>query len=174
MTRITTETGSRLVGALIGLVRATDGLAHVTGDTNNIIIESLHMSDIALGISDADIEDMITRAHADKHTIVPDCSVCGAPCGRTADYDWESVYREERTEHEEGNVAEPSVISDVRIDILSTLQKISHRVISGEINADGEVNFSVCRAVFALGENWSAGELGSVERELEELTTNRM
>ena len=129
-------------------------MMHVTDDTNNIIIEGLHMSDIALGISDADMKAMIARVHADKHTIVPDCSVCGAPCGRTADYDWESVYREERTEHEEGNrdgnVAEPSVISDVRIDILSTLQKISHRVISGEINADGEVNFSVCRAVFAL------------------------
>lgn len=174
--RITTETGSRLVGALIGLVRATDGMMHVTDDTNNIIIEGLHMSDIALGISDADMKAMIARVHADKHTIVPDCSVCGAPCGRTADYDWESVYREERTEHDEGNrdgnVAEPSVISDVRIDILSTLQKISHRVISGEINADGEVNFSVCRAVFALGENWSDGELERVERELEDLSTN--
>ena len=172
--RITTETGSRLVG----LVRATDGMVHVTADTNNIIIEGLHMSDIALGISDADLEAMIARAHADKHTIVPDCSVCGAPCGRTADYDWESVYREERTEHEEGNsegnVPEPSVISDVRIDILSALQKISHRVISGEINADGKVNFSVCRAVFALGENWSDGELESVERELEDLSTNSM
>ena len=87
--RITTETCSRLVGALIGLVRATDGMMHVTDDTNNIIIEGLHMSDIALGISDADMEAMIARAHADKHTIVPDCSVCGAPCGRTADYDWE-------------------------------------------------------------------------------------
>ena len=95
--RITTETGSRLVGALIGLVRATDGMMHVTDDTNNIIIEGLHMSDIALGISDADMKAMIARVHADKHTIVPDCSVCGAPCGRTADYDWESVYREERT-----------------------------------------------------------------------------
>ena len=162
--RITTETGSRLVGALIGLVRATDGMMHVTDDTNNIIIEGLHMSDIALGISDADMEAMIARVHADKHTIVPDCSVCGAPCGRT--------------EHEEGNsdgnVAEPSVISDVRIDILSILQKISHRVISGEINADDEVNFSVCRAVFALGENWSDGELERVERELEDLSTNSM
>lgn len=45
-------------------------------------------------------------------------------------------------------------------------------MISGEINADGEVNFSVCRAVFALGENWSDGELERVERELEDLSTN--
>ena len=59
--RITTETGSRLVGALIGLVRATDGMMHVTDDTNNIIIEGLHMSDIALGISDADMKAMIAR-----------------------------------------------------------------------------------------------------------------
>ena len=49
MTRITTETGSRLVGALIGLVRATDGMMHVTDDTNNIIIEGLHMSDMTDG-----------------------------------------------------------------------------------------------------------------------------
>ena len=73
--RITTETGSRLVGALIGLVRATDGMMHVTDDTNNIIIEGLHMSDIALGISDADMKAMIARVHADKHTIVPDLSL---------------------------------------------------------------------------------------------------
>lgn len=172
--RITTETGSRLVGALIGLVRATDGMVHVTDDTNNIIIEGLHMSDIALRISDADLEALIARAHTDKHTIVPDCSVCGAPCGRTADYDWESVYRENQTENMEGNVAERYITSNQRLDILARLQKISHRVESGEMKVDDEVNFSVCRAVFAPGENWSDGELESVERELEDLSTNSM
>lgn len=176
--RITTETGSRLVGALIGLVRVTDGMVHVTDDTNNIIIEGLHMSDIALRIPDADLEALIARAHTDKHTIVPDCSVCGAPCGRTADYDWESVYRENQTENmegnSEGNVAERYITSNQRLDILARLQKISHRVESGEMKVDDEVNFSVCRAVFALGENWSDGELESVERELEDLSTNSM
>ena len=176
--RITTETGSRLVGALIGLVRATDGMVHLTDDTNNIKIEGLHMSDIALRISDADLEALIARAHTDKHTIVPDCSVCGAPCGRTADYDWESVYRENQTENmegnSEGNVAERYITSNQRLDILVRLQKISHRVESGEMKVDDEVNFSVCRAVFALGENWSDGELESVERELEDLSTNSM
>lgn len=169
--RITTETGSRLVGALIGLVRATDGAVNVTDDTYNIIIEGLHISDISLGCTDADTEKMIEKAHADKQTIVPDCSVCGAPCGRTADYDWESVYREKQTEHTEsnsnGNVAERSTISNLRLDILARLQKISHRVTAGELKADDELNFSVCRAVFALGEDWSASELEGVARELD-------
>jgi len=166
--RITTETGSRLVGAL---VRATDGAVHVTDDTYNIIIEGLHISDISLGCTDADTEKMIEKAHADKQTIVPDCSVCGAPCGRTADYDWESVYREKQTERTEsnsnGNVAERSTISNLRLDILARLQKISHRVAAGELKADDELNFSVCRAVFALGEDWSASELEGVARELD-------
>lgn len=174
--RITTETGSRLAGALIGLVRATDGMMHVTDDTNNIIIEGLHMSDIALGISDADMEAMIARAHADKHTIVPDCSVCGAPCGRTADYDLENVYRQSRKKAAEmnGNIAECSDVAEKRIELLDRLQKIAHRVVSGEINADDEISFIVCRALFALGENWSDGELERVERELEDLSTNSM
>lgn len=176
MTRITTETGSRLVGALIGLVRATDGMVHVTDDTNNIIIEGLHMSDIDLGISDADLEAMIAMAHTDKQTIVPDCSICGAPCGRTADYDLKNVYRESRAKAAKmnGNIAECSDIAEKRIGILARLQKIAHRLVSGELNADDEINFVVCRALFAMGEDWSADELGSVERELEELASNKL
>ncbi len=169
--RITTETGSRLVGALIGLVRATDGAVHVTDDTYSIIIEGLHISDMSLGCSDAATGEMIEKAHADKQTIVPDCSVCGAPCGRTADYDWESVYRENQTECTEsnsnGNVEERSIISNLRLDILARLQKISHRVAARELKVDDELNFSVYRAVFALGEDWSVREFESVEHELD-------
>lgn len=153
--RITTETGSRLVGALIGLVRATDGAVHVTDDTYNIIIEGLHISDISLGYADTDTEEMIEKAHADKQSIVPDCSVCGAPCGRTADYDWESVYRDKQTgcteSNSNGNVAEISIISNLRIDILARLQKISHRVAAGELIVDDELNFSVCRGCICSG-----------------------
>ena len=124
--RITTEAGSRLVGALIGLVRATDGAVHMTDDTYDIIIEGLHTSDISLGCSDADIEKMITKAHADKHAIVPDCSVCGAPCGRTADYDWESVYRENDSNYAEprGDKTEGQKVSDAKIRILASLQNM--------------------------------------------------
>ena len=174
MTRITTEAGSRLVGALIGLVRATDGAVHVTDDTYNIIIEGLHTSDISLGCSDADIEKMIAKAHADKQAIVPDCSVCGAPCGRTADYDWESVYRENERNHIESADDEAEShnvnVSGSRIRVLSRLQQVAHRVVSGELKADDELNFNVCRAVFALGENWSLNELETVWHELDGLT----
>lgn len=151
ITRITTEAGSRLVGALIGLVRATDGAVHVTDDTYNIIIEGLHASDIALNLSDDEVEAITNRAHADKQVIVPDCSVCGSPCGRTADYDWETVYRE----------------GYMRIGLLSKLQQIAHRIVSGEIDADNNMRFILCKAVFALGEDWSADELGALDKELD-------
>lgn len=169
MTRITTEAGSRLVGALIGLVRATDGAVHMTDDTHNIIIEGLHTSDILLGCSDADIEKMITKAHADKHAIVPDCSVCGAPCGRTADYDWESVYRENDSNYAEpgDDKTECQNVSDAKIRILASLQSIAHRVVFRELAAGDDITFNLCRAVFALGENWSSEELETVWSELE-------
>lgn len=169
MTRITTEAGSRLVGALIGLVRATDGAVHMTDDTYDIIIEGLHTSDISLGCSDADIEKMITKAHADKHAIVPDCSVCGAPCGRTADYDWESVYRENDSNYAEpgDDKTECQNVSDAKIRILASLQNIAHRVVFRELVAGDDITFNVCRAVFALGENWSSEELETVWSELE-------
>ena len=169
MTRITTEAGSRLVGALIGLVRATDGAVHMTDDTYNIIIEGLNTSDISLGCSDADIEKMITKAHADKHAIVPDCSVCGAPCGRTADYDWESVYRENDSNYAEpgDDKTECQNVSDAKIRILASLQNIAHRVVFRELVAGDDITFNVCRAVFALGENWSSEELETAWSELE-------
>lgn len=168
MARITTEAGSRLVGALVGLVRATDGAVHVTDDTYNIIVEGLHISDISLGCSDADIEKMTAKAHADKQAIVPDCSVCGAPCGRTADYDWGSVYREsEKKRTECRGDDEGQNVSDARIRILASLQKIAHRVVFRELAAGDDITFNVCRAVFALGENWSSEELETVWSELE-------
>lgn len=168
MARITTEAGSRLVGALVGLVRATDGAVHVTDDTYNIIVEGLHISDISLGCSDADIEKMTAKAHADKQAIVPDCSVCGAPCGRTADYDWGSVYREsEKKRTECRGDDEGQNVSDARIRILASLQNIAHRVVFRELAAGEDITFNVCRAVFALGENWSSEELETVWSELE-------
>lgn len=168
MTRITTEAGSRLVGALIGLVRATDGAVHMTDDTYNIIIEGLHTSDILLGCSDAYIEKMTAKAHADKQAIVPDCSVCGAPCGRTADYDWGSVYREsEKKRTECRGDDEGQNVSDAKIRILASLQNIAHRVVFRELAAGDDITFNVCRAVFALGENWSSEELETVWSELE-------
>ena len=155
--RRTTKAGSSLVGALIGLVRATDGASHVTDDTYNIIIEGLHISDIALNIPEFEIKAMTDKAHADKHRLVPDCSVCTAPCGRTDDYDWESVY-EAATAKEE--------IAESKIEILAALQTLTHDVKKGQGKNDKDTLFLMCRAVFSLGEQWTAGELRAVLAEL--------
>ena len=32
-------------------------------------------------------EAMVEKIHAEKRLLAPDCATCGAPCGKTADYD---------------------------------------------------------------------------------------
>ena len=33
------------------------------------------------------LPEAVEKIHAEKHRLVPDCSSCAAPCGRTEDYD---------------------------------------------------------------------------------------
>lgn len=148
---------ARLVGALIGLVRATDGAVNVTEDTFEIVIEGLALA----GDDEAEttgIEALTERAHEDKHRIVPDCSVCGAPCGRTSDYDFYAMY--ERQDE----------VCSLKMRIFDRLTGLA-RAMAGDggyivDSATSEICRSICKGVFALGEDWSLPELRALEGEL--------
>lgn len=140
---------AELIGALIGLVRATDGAENVTESTYDIVISGL---EAALGdADDVSLRELTDRAHEDKHRLVPDCSVCGAPCGRTADYDFENVIRA----GDEG-----------KLRLLGALGKAAGVLRRAGGEADAGACRLLCMAVFALGEDWSWQELQSLEREL--------
>lgn len=72
----------RLIGALIGLARATEGNEHlITPSVNAVVSDSLTAEDPeAVGVC-------LKRVEEEKRKMVPDCFYCASPCGRTSDYD---------------------------------------------------------------------------------------
>lgn len=73
---------NRLMGALIGLARATEGNEHlITPEVTAVV---------AACLTATDPEHMtlcLNRVAEEKRKMVPDCFYCASPCGRTSDYD---------------------------------------------------------------------------------------
>ena len=160
----TADAGSDLVGALIGLVRATDGMVNMTENTFNIILDGLRMLGTDERSDSDEIQSMIDRVHIDKHTLVPDCSVCGSPCGRTEDYDWKPV----RKRAESG-----SELDVYKLKVLDILQRLSDSIKIDELRADDAMRFLICRAVFSLGEQWSGIEMETLIKELKTINISK-
>ncbi len=160
----TADAGSDLAGALIGLVRATDGMVNMTENTFNIILDGLRMLGTDERSDSDEIQSMIDRVHIDKHTLVPDCSVCGSPCGRTEDYDWKSV----RKRAESG-----SELDVYKLKVLDILQRLSDSIKIDELKADDAMRFLICRAVFSLGEQWSGIEMETLIKELKTINISK-
>ncbi len=73
-----------LLGALVGLSRASDSNPNVTDDTYALFGESLALPE---GSAPERLRAQIEAVRAEKRRISPDCAVCMNPCGRTDDYD---------------------------------------------------------------------------------------
>ena len=72
-----------LTGALIGLARAVDSTTAISKRTGQIIIEGLFTTVTNVNFDDVSIENMIQKVRAEKERLVPDCSKCQSPCGKT-------------------------------------------------------------------------------------------
>lgn len=76
-----------LIGALIGLARATDGnVNRPTLSTHKAMLSGMR---IALHKTEAskEIDECIQSLHCEKEKLVARCSKCKHPCGRNDDYD---------------------------------------------------------------------------------------
>lgn len=80
-----------LTGALIGLARACENNKK-TENTDQIIIEGLFTTITNVNFNDDTLREMIQRVNEEKHSIVPDCSVCKNPCGNTDNYDMKRIW----------------------------------------------------------------------------------
>lgn len=70
----------RVLGALIGLARATDGSEHlINADATGLIINAFR--------SEGTEAELLRRIAEEKAKMVPNCLTCANPCGRTSDYD---------------------------------------------------------------------------------------
>ena len=153
-----TKLRDELTGALIGLARATDNNADTSTDTWRIMIDALLTTDANADLDEEAIREQIGRVHAEKLRLVPDCAVCTSPCGRTANYDMQQLQRA------------PEDIRRIKSDILSGVRGLAahaHRSMTPN-GIDREEGRIFTLALFAIGEDWDAGELRSVAAELRE------
>ena len=126
---------ARLIGALIGLARATDGNTVRTEETGRLM--RVGLAALTQGEQKEFYEAMVEKIHAEKRLLAPDCATCGAPCGKTADYDINQWKKE----------AEP--VREQKILLLKRLVEVALAYRDSE-----EVGYLLTKALFALGESW--------------------
>lgn len=130
-----------LTGALISLARAVDGSTAISKRTGQIIIEGLFTTVTNVNFDDASIENMIQKVRAEKERLVPDCSKCQSPCGKTDEYDMQQLW--------DANEDIRSLKSLILFGIRGMAAYAYHaNVLNYE---DVEVNRFFCEALFMIG-----------------------
>ena len=130
-----------LTGALISLARAVDGSTAISKRTGQIIIEGLFTTVTNVNFDNASIENMIQKVRAEKERLVPDCSKCQSPCGKTDEYDMQQLW--------DTNEDIRSLKSLILFGIRGMAAYAYHaNVLNYE---DAEVNRFFCEALFMIG-----------------------
>ena len=147
-----------LTGALIGLARATDGGMQATPEAWRLMIEGLFTTVTNVNFNEKTIRELIGRVHAEKAQLVPDCSSCAAPCGRTSDYDMNLLWGADEDIR--------SLKSLVLFGVRGMAAYAHHAMVLGY--TDDEVNRFFAKALFAIGEDWGMEELLPIVMEVGE------
>ena len=138
-----------LTGALVGLARAVDSTTAISKRTGQIIIEGLFTTVTNVNFDDVSIENMIQKVRAEKERLVPDCSKCQSPCGKTDEYDMQQLWN--------ANEDIRSLKSLILFGIRGMAAYAYHaNVLNYE---DTEVNRFFCEALFKIGYEESADAL---------------
>lgn len=172
---------ARLLGALIGLARATDGNTVRTEETGRLMRAGLAalthgewtLSErMAAGKMESGIafnplkgkddpeewekrkeqkelcEILVEKIRAEKRILAPDCATCGAPCGKTADYDINQWKKEKEA------------VQEQKWLLLNRLEKLAL-----VCRDSAEVDYFLTKALFALGESWEAEWIAALVKE---------
>ena len=82
-----------LTGALIGLARAVAGNEHlVTPELDRLVMHGLFATLTNVNFDDNCLKELTDRVHTAKLNLAPSCTACGSPCGRSDDYDMNSLW----------------------------------------------------------------------------------
>ena len=100
-----------LMGAIIGLARATEGNEDlITESTDRTMQDALAM---AIDADETALFDMLDRIRDEKRKLVPNCFDCAMPCGRTSDFDMNMLANETPT------------LQKAKIELLALLQALA-------------------------------------------------
>lgn len=129
-----------LTGALIGLARATESNP-ATQNTYQTIIEGLFTTITNVSFDDEAIIRQIEKTHAAKEELVPGCGSCGAPCGKTEDYDMQQLWNDNED------------IRSLKSLILFGLRGMAAYAYHAQMLGyqDDEVNDFFCEGLFKVG-----------------------
>ena len=137
----TAKLQDELTGALIGLARAVDGAATISKSTSQVIIEGLFTTVTNVSFDDAAIENMIQKVRAEKERLVPGCSKCQSPCGKSDEYDMQQLWN-----------ADEDIRSLKSLILFGIRGMAAYAYHANVLNyEDAEVNRFFCEALFKIG-----------------------
>ena len=137
----TAKLQDELTGALIGLARAVDGAQTISKRTGQIIIEGLFTTVTNVSFDNAAIEKMIQKVRAEKERLVPDCSSCQSPCGKTDEYDMRQLWN-----------ADEDIRSLKSLILFGIRGMAAYAYHASVLNyEDAEVDQFFCEALFRIG-----------------------
>ena len=161
-----------LLGAAVGLVRAADSNSRTNEGTFALLIKAFSLlKQFAEAVCSADtvgeteaemtqaellkskLPEAVEKIHAEKYRLVPDCSSCAAPCGRTEDYDVRRI------------IDAPPEIRTAKLCLVQSLLNTA----VGRPFGDEKTFMCIARGIFMLGEDCTAEELNGSAREIENL-----
>ena len=130
-----------LTGALIGLARAVNDAETISKRTGQLIIEGLFTTVTNVSFDNTAIETMIRKVRAEKERLVPDCSSCQSPCGRTEEYDMQQLWN-----------ADEDIRSLKSLILFGIRGMAAYAYHANVLNyEDAEVNRFFCEALFKIG-----------------------
>ena len=100
-------------------------------------------------------ETMIQKVRAEKERLVPDCSKCQSPCGKTDEYDMQQLWN-----------ADEDIRSLKSLILFGIRGMAAYAYHANVLNyEDAEVNRFFCEALFKIGYEESADDSASYRTE---------
>ena len=137
----TAKLQDELTGASIALARAVDGAEIISPRTSQVILKGLFTTITNVSFDNAAIEKMIREVRVEKERLVPDCSKCPSPCGKTAEYNMQQLWNADED------------IRSLKSLILFGIRGMSAYAYLANVldYEDDEVNRFFCEALFRIG-----------------------
>lgn len=140
----------KLTGALVGLARAADSNpSGITSGTDKLVMEALFATLTNVNFNNDNLSGLISKVHAEKQRLLPDCTVCTSACGKSDDYDLSELW------HADEDIR--SLKSLILFGIRGIAAYAYHAEVLGYRDAD--ISQFLYKALFTIGMDYEMAEL---------------